>query len=138
MRKIKRLKNRQGEGYIDAAVSVLVTVFTLVFVINVFSLMTVKQELGYVCQEMVECAAETGKIDADTDARFAELCREVGFTPERYLTACYFDEAAGTVQLGDVISCTVTYRMQFIGFGDFSIPVELSVTRSALSRVYWK
>lgn len=50
----------------------------------------------------------------------------------------YFDYATGKVQLGDVISVTLTTEMILPGFGGFELPFDVSVTQSGLSRMYWK
>ena len=49
-----------------------------------------------------------------------------------------FDYATGKVQLGDVISVTLTTEMILPGFGGFELPFDVSVTQSGLSRMYWK
>ncbi len=83
-------------------------------------------------------ATVTGRIGPEVEARFAELCAESGFTPTVQFSATYFDYATGKVQLGDVISVTLTTEMILPGFGGFELPFDVSVTQSGLSRMYWK
>lgn len=100
----KLLKNNKAEGYIDVAVAVLVIAFVLVLIISLWSMVTLKQDMTYMCNELLEVATVTGRIGSEVEARFAELCAEAGFTPSVQFSATYFDYASGKVQLGDVIS----------------------------------
>ncbi len=135
---IKALKNKKAEGYIDIAVAVLVIAFILVIVISIWSMVTLKQDMNYMCSELLEIATVTGKIGPEVEARFVELCAEVGFTPTVAFSANYFETASGKVQLGEVISCTLSTEMTFMGFGGFELPFDVTVTQSGLSRIYWK
>lgn len=134
----KILCNKKAEGYIDVAVAVLVIAFVLVFAISIWSMVTLKQDMTYMCNELVEAATLSGRIGPEVEARFDELCAEVGFVPSKDFTAAFYDVASGKVQLGDVITCTLTYEMTLPGFGNFKFPIRVSVTKSGLSRVYWK
>ena len=135
---IKALKNKKAEGYIDVAVAVLVIALVLVLIISIWSMVTLKQDMTYMCNELLEVATVTGQIGPEVEARFAELCAEAGFTPTVEISATYFDYAAGKVQLGDVISVTLTTEMILPGFGGFELPFDVSVTQSGLSRMDWK
>ena len=105
---LKTLKNKKAEGYIDVAVAVLVIALVLVLIISIWSMVTLKQDMTYMCNELLEVATVTGRIGPEVEARFAELCAESGFTPTVQFSATYFDYATGKVQLGDVISVTLT------------------------------
>ncbi len=134
---MKCLKNRRGEGYIDVAVAVLVIAFVLIFIISVWSMMTVKQDMRAMCNELVEIASVTGRVGTEVYARYAELCTELGYTPTLTVETTYFD-STGKVQLGEIITITLTTEMTLPGFGDFELPFEVSVSESGLSRMYWK
>ena len=108
---LKTLKNKKAEGYIDVAVAVLVIALVLVLIISIWSMVTLKQDMTYMCNELLEVATVTGEIGPEVQARFAELCTESGFTPTVEFSATYFDYATGKVQLGDVISVTLTTEM---------------------------
>ncbi len=134
----KILTNKQGDGYIELAVAVLVIVFVLVLIISVWSAITLKQDMRYMCQELIDTAVAAGQIGTETDARFEELCDEAGFTPTITWSATYYDAGTKKVQLGDTITCTLTHEIALQGFGTFTLPFSVTVTRSGLSRVYWK
>ena len=135
---LKTLKNKKAEGYIDVAVAVLVIAFVLILIISIWSMITLKQDMTYMARELVEAATVSGRIGPEVEARFAELCTESGFTPTVSFSATYFDPITGKVQLGEVISVTLTTKMILPGFGGFELPFDVSVTQSGLSRVYWK
>ena len=135
---LKTLKNKKAEGYIDVAVAVLVIAFVLILIISIWSMITLKQDMTYMARELVEAATVSGRIGPEVEARFAELCAESGFTPTASFSATYFDPITGNVQLGEVISVTLTTEMILPGFGGFELPFDVSVTQSGLSRMYWK
>ena len=61
--KMKRImKSTRGEGYIDLAVAVLVLVFVLVIAISLWSAITLKQDMRYMCEELIATATSTGKV----------------------------------------------------------------------------
>lgn len=133
-----KLLNKRGEGYIDIVVTVLVIAFVLVFAISIFSVVTAKQDLKYMCSELIDCASVNGGITTEVDQRFRELCAETGITPTVQFSAIFYDSASGKVQLGDTITCTLTYNATLPGFGNFIFPLQVGATESGLSRVYWK
>ena len=127
-----KLQNKRAEGYIDVAVAVLVIVFLLVFSVGIFSKIAVKQDLSHMCHELVEVATTSGRIGPEVQARYEQLCKEAGIRPTMTFTATYFDSSSGKVQLGDVITCKLTYSTELIGFGGFSLPFDVEVTESGL------
>ena len=75
--KMKRImKSTRGEGYIDLAVAVLVLVFVLVIAISLWSAITLKQDMRYMCEELIATATSTGKVGEEVEQRFAELCED--------------------------------------------------------------
>ena len=135
---IKILKNKKAEGYIDVAVAVLVIAFILLLLISLWSIIIFNQDMKYMCNELLEAATISGRIGTEVDQRFEELCAEVGFRPSVQYAAEYFDTASGKVQLGKAITISLTHEIILPGFGGFSSPIDITVTRSGLSRVYWK
>lgn len=54
------------------------------------------------------------------------------------LSAEYYDVSGGKVQLGDTITCTLTYEASLTGFGGELFPLNVTVRVSGLSSIYWK
>jgi hypothetical protein len=119
-------------------VAVLVIALVLVMIMSIWQMVTLKQDMSYMCNELLEIATVTGKIGPEVEARYEELCGEIGLRPSVAFSANYFEVSSGKVQLGDVISCTLSTEMSFLGFGNAEFPFDVSVTQSGLSRIYWK
>lgn len=130
------LKKKNGEGYIDIAISILLIAFSLVFMVNVVSLVALNQNMKTAADQITEYASYNGRIDIDS--YIAEQREKLGvdFT-------CSFDgtDTIGStkkVQLGDKIECTLTYRLNFLGFGEAVHLTVITASASGISEVYWK
>ena len=132
------LNNCRGESYIDLAVAVLVFVSMLVLAISLWSAVTLKQDMRYMAQELIDTATVSGQIGPDVNDRYTELCSEAGITPTMKWEADYCDAAGKKVQLGDTMTITLTHEITLPGFGGFTLPFSVKVRQSGLSRVYWK
>ena len=130
--------NNRGEGYIDVVVSVLVSMMIIVLALNVFSFLTIKQEMDYFAKEMIEAATANGTTIGRTTDRYYELEEETGIYPSCYWCTTYYNTSERTVQLGDTITVTLNYDTYLKGFGIFKIPITLTAKHSGLSQKYWK
>lgn len=135
---INIIKSKRGEGYIDVVVSVLVSMMLLVLILNVFSFLTIKQDMDYFSKEMIEAACVDGKTSGKVDERYDELVDEIGIFPSYSWQSTYYNLSEDTVQLGDTITIITTYRTYVKGFGIIKIPITLTTTYSGLSQQYWK
>ena len=135
---MRRIRNRKGEGYVDVAVAILVISFLLILLVSVFGIIHQKQTLNQMAEQIVEVAAINGCVDGEAMERFEVLCEQMGVTPQIFFDAEYYDEDSGKVQLGDIISCTLTMDTSLIGFGGELFPIELTVTANGVSQVYWR
>jgi hypothetical protein len=139
MMKIKSLiKSKRGDGYIDVVVGVLVSMMLLVLSLNVFSFLTVKQDMDYFAKEMIFSATAYGKTTGEVNTRNNELVAETGLNPTITWQTTYFNASAKTVQLGNTITVTLSYGTYVKGFGVFRIPIMLTAKHSGLSQKYWK
>ncbi len=57
----KIIRNRRGENYIDTVVGVVAAMMVIVVALNIFSFLTLKQDLDYYAKEMVEVCCSYGK-----------------------------------------------------------------------------
>ena len=139
MKKIKSLmKNKRGDGYIDVVISVLVIMMMIVLALNVFSFLTLKQDMDYFAKEMINCAAANGTTTGRVNTRYNELVTETGISPTVTWNTTYFNSSQQTVQLGDTIQVTLTVSSRVQGLGVFSIPVTLTAKHSGISQKYHK
>jgi biopolymer transport protein ExbB/TolQ len=76
--------------YIDVVISILVAMM-IVLILNIFSFMTLKQDMDYFAKEMINCASANGKVSA----RYYELMTETGIAPRRTVKSiviqCYVE-----------------------------------------------
>ena len=136
---LKVLKNKRGENYIDTVVGVVAAMMVIVVALNIFSFLTLKQDLDYYAKEMVEVCCSYGKTCDEVQDRDEELSAELGLDPDLSFNGTeYFNATKRTVQYGEVIVVELTYRTYVRGLGVFRIPVTLTAKHSGLSRRYWK
>lgn len=135
---VSLIKNKHGDGYIDVVISVLVSMMMIVLILNVFSFMTVKQDMDYFAKEMINCAAANGTTAGRVNTRYYELVAETGIAPAVVWNTTYFNASQRTVQLGDTITVTLTLQSKVRGLGVISIPVTLTAKHSGISQKYWK
>ena len=133
---IKLLRRKNGEGYVDVAVTVLIVAFVLLFAVNMVSLVALNQNIKTAADQLVEYASQKGTtaIDDYADDLKEKLGTEFSYSFEE----SEFIDGSGKVQLGDKIVCRVSYDITMIGFGDFIHPVSINTSASGISRVYWK
>ena len=137
------LRDCRGElAYIGTAVTTLIILIVLAFILNIFSFLTIKQDMEYMCEQLVETAACAGSTDGRTFERLEELCGELGFDVScvslSFDGSDYMPGSSTLVQYGDTLSVTVTYRKQMGGFGVLDMPVSLTCTCSGISEKYHK
>ena len=135
---MRKVLNKRAEGYVDVAVAVLVISFLLILLVSVFGVMHQKQTLNQMAEQLAEIASINGCVDDEVMERYEQLCEQTGLTPTMTFEATYFDEDTGKVQLGEIISCTLTMETSLIGFGGELFPINMTVTASGVSQVYWR
>jgi len=138
----KLFRDRSGEaGYFSAVIGGLMLMLFIGLAVNVFSLLTLRQNLGIICREMItEAAAEGGEPD-EAAARVAELAESAGIDPDSVsfsFEGSDFLPGGRHIQLGDVIRLSVTCHTSLSGTGIFEIPLSLTVSDSGISEKWWK
>jgi hypothetical protein len=135
----KLLANKRAEGYIDTVVCVIAAMMVVVLALNVFSFLTLKQEMDYFAKEIIDTATIYGRTSTEVSKRYRELCAELGYRPSvSFMGTEYYNSSGGKVQLGDTIVVKITYRTYIKGLGAVRIPVTLYAGHSGLSQKYWK
>ena len=134
----KLMRSRRGEGYIDTCVSVVVFVMILVVAINVFSFITLKQEMDQIANELIETATASGCFNEDFWERDSELLGEYYYYGIYPSAEKYYNSTYRRVQLGDTMTVKIDVQTYIKGLGVFKIPVIVSVTKSGISEKYWK
>ena len=135
---VSLIMNKRGDGYIDVVISILAAMMMIVLILNIFSFMTLKQDMDYFAKEMINCASANGTTSGKVSARYYELMTETGIAPSVTWSTTYFNASQQTVQLGDTIQLTLTLQSSVRGFGRINIPVTLTAKHSGISQKYWK
>ena len=72
------LKNERGEAnYFSTVVFIFIAVVLLAFIIDLFGIISTKQELDHAADQMVKQIQLSGGINSETDALFDFLCSEI-------------------------------------------------------------
>jgi len=131
-----KLKSKKGEGYVDVAITVMIIAFVLIFMVNIVYLIALNQNMKIAADQIAEYASMNGTINIDGFVNEQREKLGVNFL-------CSFEgsrtiDNSGKVQLGDRIECTLTYNLNFLGFGEVVHNTTITASASGLSEVYWK
>ena len=129
---LKRLKNKQGSGYIDVVVIVLSAILVIALATSVFPVYIAKSQLDSFTQELCREAEICGRIGSETTSREITLSQRLGIAPNVEWSK------KGKIQLNEEFIVTATMEYD-IGFGSFaSFPVTLTSKAIGKSEVYYK
>lgn len=130
---LKRLRSRRGEGYIDVAVLMLVTMLVIAFAVRLFPVYIEKNQLDSFATELCREAEISGRVGTETDARARELVEQTGLNPSISWSR------TGNISLDQEFTVTVSEQVNIGLFGGFgSFPITLKGQASGKSEVYWK
>lgn len=139
-RKIKQLlQSEKGESsYISSFLFILVTVILITFIINVFHIISVKQELDHCADQLVKQIQLTGGTNGETDSLFSFLTSQMSDVEN----PAYQIDASGSpdkIQIGSPFYITVTGRCYLGGFWKFNlVPINIRAQGAGVSEHYWK
>ncbi len=134
----KIMKSKNGEGYVDMCVGVIVFVMILVIAINIFSFITLRIEMDQIADEILEASTYSGCFGNDSQDAYERMLDEYYDFDLDFGADEYFNSTYKRVQLGHVMWVEISVTTEIKGLGVFKIPVTLTVHRSGLSQKYWK
>ena len=137
---MKKLLNRKGEGtYIDSVVFILVAVIFIAFILNLFSIISAKQQLDVCADQLTRQIQLSGEVNSTTDSLFQSLCGDLNAVENISYTVDTTYQSGNKIQLGTPFRVTVTATAYLGGFGDFGLfPIELTASGAGISEEYWK
>ena len=137
---MKKLLNRKGEGtYIDSVVFILVAVIFIAFILNLFSIISAKQQLDVCADQLTRQIQLAGEVNSTTNSLFQSLCGDLGAVENISYTVDTTYYSGSKIQLGTPFRVTVTATAYLGGFGDFGLfPIELTASGAGISEEYWK
>ena len=137
---MKKLLNRKGEGtYIDSVVFILVAVIFIAFILNLFSIISAKQQLDVCADQLTRQIQLAGEVNSTTNSLFQSLCGDLDAVENVSYTVDTTYYSGSKIQLGTPFRVTVTATAYLGGFGDFGLfPIELTASGAGISEEYWK
>ncbi|WP_207207935.1 DUF4320 family protein [Xylanivirga thermophila] len=133
MRILKILRNKNGDGYIDVAVFVLVAMLILALIVKVVPAFTIKNQLNHFANELLREAQITGRIEID----YSDLAENLGVQPD-IVTWEANTISDSRVQLDEKITVTATVKYDIGLFENFgSFPITLKGKATGKSEVFW-
>ncbi|MCM1526246.1 MAG: DUF4320 family protein [Bacteroides sp.] len=147
IRKTRRiLQNERAEAnYFSTMVFIFIAVLLLAFIIDLFSIISTKQELDLCADQMVKQIQLSGGVNAETDQLFNFLCSDIGGAQNvsYSIDASYKTPTPSgmnrAIQLGSPFYVTVTGEAKLGGFWNFDLVHITVISRAAgVSEHYWK
>lgn len=129
---------RGDSSYISSFIYVLVVVIMIAFIINVFHIISVKQEMDHMADQIVKQIQLNGGTSADTESLFNFLADQMQDVEDlTYTITCSGDSEY--IQLGTPFYVSVTGRCYLGGFWNFDIvPINIRSQGAGVSEHYWK
>ena len=139
-KKLKRLllSERGDSSYISSFIYILVVVILVAFIINVFHIISVKQEMEHITDQIVKQIQLNGGTSGDTDTLFSFLTDQMsGVDGLSYQVSGSGN--TGRIQIGTPFYVTVTGRCYLGGFWKFNlVPINVRSQGAGVSEYYWK
>ena len=134
-----KLNKRGEETYIDTVVFILVAVIFIAFILNLFSIISAKQQLDMCADQLTRQIQLAGEVNSTTNSLFQSLCGDLGAVENVSYTVDTTYYSGSKIQLGTPFRVTVTATAYLGGFGDFGLfPIELTASGAGISEEYWK
>lgn len=132
------LSERGDASYISSFVYILVVAIMIAFIINVFHIISVKQEMDHISDQLVKQIQLNGGKSSDTDALFNYLAgrlSEVSGLTYQVTSSGSTDR----IQIGTPFYVSVTGRCYLGGFWKFNlVPINIRAQGAGVSEHYWK
>lgn len=132
------MKNKRAEGYIDICIGIIALLSVLVLTLNVYSFLTLKQDLDEISEQLIEVATYNGCFGDEFNQRANSLRDQLFDFDVETSASSYYNAAYKKVQLGNTMKVTVKVHTKVVGIGIVNIPITCTSTRSGISEHYWK
>lgn len=140
MKRVLR-SNRAEANYFSAVFYIFIAVVVRAFILNLFSIITTKQQMDHAVDQMVKQIQLAGEVNSDTEELFNYLYGEIeGATNIRYhIEADYKSGRRNAIQLGTPFYITLTGRAQLGGMWNFDfVNINIVARGAGVSERYWK
>lgn len=142
----KLLKSDRGDvNYFSTTVFIFIAVILLAFIINLFGIISTKQQLDHAADQMTKQIQLSGGVNGETDELFDFLCSQITgadnitYTIDTDYKTPRPSGMRNAIQLGTPFYITIRGRAQLGGFWNFDLVNITVVARGAgVSEHYWK
>ena len=137
---IKILKEERGEAnYLSSVIYIFIVVLFITMIINVFGIITVKQQLDHTADQMVKQIQLAGEINEETTGLFQYMSENItGASNITYEIDTTY-KSAEKIQLGVLFYIQITGNSNLGGFWNFdSLPIKIIAKGAGVSERYWK
>lgn len=142
----KLLRSDRGEAnYFSTVVYIFVAVLLIAFILNIFSIISAKQQMDHAADQMVKQIQLSGGLNADTDELFDYLSDNIsGARNLSYeIDASYLSSRPArmrrAIQLGVPFYITITGDVNLGGFWNLDlIHIRIQAKGAGVSEIYWK
>lgn len=142
----RTLRSERGEAnYFSTVVYIFVAVLLIAFILNVFSIISAKQQMDHAADQLVKQIQLAGGVNSDTDALFDYLSEHISGARnlEWKIDASFkTPRPAGmrnAIQLGVPFFITITGDVNLGGFWNLDlIQMKIEARGAGVSEIYWK
>lgn len=140
------MKNDRGEAnYISTMVFIFAAVLMLAFILDLFSIISVKRQLDHCVDQMTKQIQLAGGINGETDQLFSFLCsgiegaENITYTVDSSYRSPTPSGMKQAIQLGTPFYVTLSGDANLGGFWNFDlINITIVARGSGVSERYWK
>ena len=145
-RTLRLIQSEKGEAsYISSFIYILVAVILIAFILNVFHIISVKQEMDHCADQLTKQIQLAGGINGETDQLFSFLCSEIDgaenvtYTVDSSYRSPTPSGMKQAIQLGTPFYVTISGDASLGGFWNFDlIRISIVARGSGVSERYWK
>lgn len=142
----KALANDRAEAnYFSTVFFIFIAVLLLAFIIDLFSIISTKQELDHAADQMIKQIQLSGGINRETEELFSFLCsqiegaRDISYSIDATYKSPTPSGMTRAIQLGSPFYITIEGNAKLGGFWNFDLVHITVVSRGAgVSEHYWK
>lgn len=110
----------------------------IVFIINVFHIISVKQEMDHMADQMVKQIQLNGGTNADTAALFSYMAGQINDVDNLTYQVTGLGNTS-RIQIGTPFYVTITGRCYLGGIWKFNlVPIDMRAQGAGVSEHYWK
>lgn len=140
------LKSKKAEAnYISSAIYILIVVICIAFILNIFSIISAKQELDYMADQMTKQIQLAGGVNDATEDLFNSLKDDIsGASNVTYSIDTNYvnptpSNMIGAIQLSEPFYIIIIADTTLAGFGDFDlVNICIQAKGTGVSEIYWK